>query len=78
MIRICPAESNPDVESGSVQLVTATAACHWFDLPVFFKETNRLLCPNGVVALSGYGSFDSLFIHPTKSEELHRARSVVI
>ena len=75
--RIGPAEKHPDIESGSVQLVTATAACHWFDLPSFFKETDRLLCRNGVIALSGYGSFNSPLIDPTQSGELHQAHETV-
>ena len=31
--------------SESVQLVTSCQACHWFDLPAFFKEVDRVLVP---------------------------------
>jgi len=46
-------------------------AAHWFNLSAFFEETKRILCTNGVVALSCY-SLDSFeFVHPSKSKELH-------
>ena len=38
-------------EPGSVDLVTAAQAAHWFDLPAFFAEVRRVLRPGGVVAL---------------------------
>ena len=56
------------VESGSVQVLNSSEACHWFDLPVFFKEVDRVLSPGGVVALSGYSR--PIFADPTRSAEL--------
>ena len=35
-------------------LITAAQAVHWFDLPSFNMEVNRVLKPNGVVAIWGY------------------------
>lgn len=32
-------------------------AVQWFDLPAFFKEVDRVLGPNGVVSLFGYGPY---------------------
>ncbi|XP_069937563.1 putative methyltransferase DDB_G0268948 [Cherax quadricarinatus] len=31
--------------NNSLQLITASQACHWFDLPVFYKEVDRVLVP---------------------------------
>ena len=39
----------------SVQLISASQAAHWFDLPRFYAEGRRVLCANGVLALYGYG-----------------------
>jgi SAM-dependent methyltransferase len=51
--RLMEGEKYP-VEDGSVDLVTAFMAAHWFDLPAFFKEVRRILAPGGVVALACY------------------------
>lgn len=42
------------LEAGSVDLVTAAAGAHWFDLDRFFAEVRRVLRPGGVVALWTY------------------------
>lgn len=39
----------------SVDLVTAAQALHWFDIPAFFREAQRVLAPGGVIAVWGYG-----------------------
>ena len=39
-----PAETLP-FSANSVQLVTASQSCHWFDLPAFYKEVDRILVP---------------------------------
>lgn len=39
---------------GSVDLIIASQAAHWFDLEAFFKEAVRVLKPTGVIALTGY------------------------
>ncbi|XP_077410059.1 putative methyltransferase DDB_G0268948 [Vanacampus margaritifer] len=41
-------------ESGQVDLVTAMTAAHWFDRPRFLKEAERVLKPNGCLALLSY------------------------
>src|SRR5712692_1056733 len=35
-------------------LITVGQAVHWFDFPRFYKEVERTLKPNGVLALIGY------------------------
>jgi SAM-dependent methyltransferase len=40
---------------GSVDLVVVAQAIHWFDLPRFHCEVNRVLRPGGVLAFWGYG-----------------------
>lgn len=48
------AEFAPTVRDGTVDLVTAAQAAHWFDRPKFFAEARRVLRPGGVVALWSY------------------------
>jgi ubiquinone/menaquinone biosynthesis C-methylase UbiE len=69
-IRVGPAETSP-AENASAQIVVACVAAHWFDLPAFLKETDRVLCHSGVVALTSY--FLPIFVHPTKSKQLNEA-----
>lgn len=38
-----------------VDLVTVAQAVHWFDFERFYKEVKRVLKPEGVVAIIGYG-----------------------
>jgi len=39
----------------SCELVCAGSAAHWFDLPQFFAEAERVLVPRGAICLFGYG-----------------------
>ncbi|KAG9271198.1 putative methyltransferase DDB-G0268948 [Astyanax mexicanus] len=39
---------------GSVDLLTAASAAHWFDPQGFLKEASRVLKPHGCMALLGY------------------------
>jgi SAM-dependent methyltransferase len=60
------AESHPDIEfriaraesSGldgqSVDLITVAQAAHWFDIPGFLDEAQRVLVPGGVLAIWSY------------------------
>lgn len=41
----------------SVGLVAVAQALHWFDLPAFFAECERVLVPGGMLAAWGYGDF---------------------
>ncbi|XP_015782180.1 putative methyltransferase DDB_G0268948 isoform X4 [Tetranychus urticae] len=51
--KVSPAESIP-VEDNSVSLVTASQCVHWFDLPKFYQELDRMLVPGGVFAAIFY------------------------
>lgn len=50
---VVPAEK-AGIESGSVDLIIATQALHWFDLDVFYPEAGRILKPGGVIAATAY------------------------
>jgi ubiquinone/menaquinone biosynthesis C-methylase UbiE len=43
------------LESDSVDLVTVAQSLHWFDLPQFYAEVQRVLHPGGVLAVWTYG-----------------------
>ncbi len=69
--RAGPAEKST-AENASVQLVVACTAAHWFDLPAFFLETDRVLARNGIVALTSY--FLPIIVHPVnQSDDLNQA-----
>ena len=38
-------------------LITVAQAIHWFDFDAFYKEVYRILKPDGVFAVLGYGQF---------------------
>lgn len=42
------------IPAGSVDLVTAATAAHWFDLDGFYAEVERVLAPGGAVAVWAY------------------------
>ncbi|OIW22582.1 S-adenosyl-L-methionine-dependent methyltransferase [Coniochaeta ligniaria NRRL 30616] len=42
---------SPPIQDGSVDLITAATAAHWFDLPGFWKRAAQVLKPGGSVAL---------------------------
>lgn len=52
--RVAPAEASGLAEA-SVGLVTVAQAVHWFDFDRFFAEVNRVLKPDGVIAVWAYG-----------------------
>ncbi|XP_012731630.2 putative methyltransferase DDB_G0268948 [Fundulus heteroclitus] len=41
-------------EDGTVDLLTASSAAHWFDRSRFLMEANRVLKPRGCIALLGF------------------------
>ena len=51
---VAPAEQS-NIASGTVDLVVVAQALHWFDIPRFFAEVNRVAKPGGVVACWCYG-----------------------
>ncbi|KAL7881309.1 hypothetical protein AOLI_G00081570 [Acnodon oligacanthus] len=67
--RECPAEELP-CEDGSVDLVTAFSAFHWFDHPRFLQEADRILKPRGCLAFLNY-SLDIELSYGDCSQELN-------
>ena len=51
--RVATAEQS-GLEDGSTDLVTVAQALHWFDLPQFFAEAERVVRSGGVVATWSY------------------------
>lgn len=51
--RVAPAEAS-GLPDGSVDLVTAAQALHWFDRPRFWREAARVLVSGGVIAVWCY------------------------
>jgi len=45
----------PEISSGSVDLITIAQALHWFDLESFYAQVRRILKPSGLVAAWCYG-----------------------
>ena len=56
--RVDPAEST-GLESQSVDLVTVAQALHWFDLPAFALEVQRVCKPGAVLAVWSYAILQS-------------------
>ncbi|XP_037073180.1 putative methyltransferase DDB_G0268948 [Pollicipes pollicipes] len=48
--RVAAAEEIP-MPAESVQLVTACTCCHYFDMPRFFAEADRVLAPAGILGI---------------------------
>jgi len=63
------AAEDSGLPDGSVDLVTAAQALHWFDIPAFFREARRVLAPDGVIAVWGYG--DPILHEPALQTALH-------
>lgn len=40
----------------SCDLVTSAQAAHWFDVPAFYAEVDRVLKPGGILAVWGYAA----------------------
>lgn len=51
---VSPAEQT-SFENQSFDLITVAQAVHWFDLETFYQEVDRVLKPNGILAIWGYG-----------------------
>ncbi|NID10271.1 class I SAM-dependent methyltransferase [Fibrivirga algicola] len=52
--RVATAEAPPFADE-QFDLVTVAQALHWFNVPVFHEEVQRVLKPNGIIAEWGYG-----------------------
>lgn len=48
-----------DFANRKFDLITVAQAIHWFDFDVFYKEIYRILKPDGLFAVLGYGFFSS-------------------
>ena len=59
---------NLPIETRTVDLVTTNIAAHWFDLPQFFQEVERVLKPSRGLAITGYDTPTLRFI-PQKRED---------
>lgn len=51
---VAAAEDAPVVPSGSVDLILAAQAAHWFDLDRFYDEVRRVAAPGAAVVLASY------------------------
>lgn len=45
----------PSIDTGTVDLVTVATAVHWFNIPKFYEQANRVLKQGGVLAVWSYG-----------------------
>ncbi len=52
--RVARAES-PGIQSDTVDLISVAQALHWFAIPEFFAECERILKPGGLLAVWSYG-----------------------
>jgi ubiquinone/menaquinone biosynthesis C-methylase UbiE len=48
------AEKQPELNSGSVDLITIAQAIHWFQFDSFYEEVRRVTAPNAVCAAWAY------------------------
>ena len=53
-----PAE-NTSFENQKFDLIVVAQAVHWFDFEAFYKEIYRILKPEGIFAVMGYGLFST-------------------
>jgi len=53
-----PAE-HTDFADNRFDLITVAQAIHWFDFDAFYKEVYRILKPDGIFAVLGYGFFST-------------------
>jgi hypothetical protein len=52
--RVAPAEQS-GLADRSIDLVTVAQALHWFDLPAFYREVERVAVPGAMLAAWSYG-----------------------
>ncbi|HMW38724.1 MAG: class I SAM-dependent methyltransferase [Saprospiraceae bacterium] len=51
---VSPAE-NSQLPAGSIDLIFAAQAAHWFDLRLFYDEVTRVASKGAIICLAGYG-----------------------
>lgn len=71
---VSPAERMP-VSDGSVDLVTAAAAAHWFEHDAFHSEVRRVLKPGGLIAVWTYWN---AHVSPTVDAVIERFQVTVV
>ncbi len=62
------AAEKSDFPAHSFDLITVAQAIHWFDFDAFYAEVKRLLKPDGILAVIGYGI---MRISPSIDELVH-------
>ena len=68
-------EKVPELKTRSVDLITVAQALHWFDLDVFYAETERVLVRFGLLACWTYDLFK---INPEIDFEVNRLYSQIL
>ena len=71
--REAPAEAS-GIESKSIDLITVAQALHWFDLPCFWPEVDRVLKDDAIFAFWGY---NWPIVQPEVDRILERFRSLI-
>ena len=51
--RVATAEQS-GIDTNSIDLITVAQALHWFDIPAFYEEANRVLKSGGILAVWTY------------------------
>src|SRR5690348_223725 len=74
--RVAPAERS-GLEDRSIDLVAVAQALHWLDLPRFYAEAQRVLVPQGVIAVWTYGGL-SVAEEPAIDAALRRFAEEVV
>src|SRR3954463_16650076 len=50
-------QNKPLSRDKNFDLITVAQAIHWFDFEAFYKEVKRVIKPNGILTVIGYGLF---------------------
>jgi SAM-dependent methyltransferase len=69
------ANEKSSLDDHSVDLITVAQAAHWFDMQLFSQEVGRVLKPDGIIAIWGYGL---LTIKPEVDLLIHHFYEMVI
>jgi len=54
---VCASAEQMPLATATLDLITVAQAAHWFDLPRFYQEVDRLLISGGILAIWCYGLF---------------------
>lgn len=66
---------NSSLPDQSVDLIVVAQAVHWFDFERFYQEVRRVLKPNGIIAIIGYGLLKT---HPSLDQVIGHFYSKVL